>query len=63
MAAFLVILADVLLKITVWVLGFFPLRIWMSFSRLAAMTPSSFLNAARTLFLQPAHVTPVMVTS
>ena len=26
------------------------------------VTPSSLLNASRTCFLQPAHVTPVMVT-
>ena len=42
--------------VTVWVLGLSP------FANLMFETPSRLLNAARTLFLQPAQTTPVMPT-
>ena len=44
-------------KVTFWVLGVSPLAITM----LVAL--NSFVNAARTYFLQPAQVTPVICTT
>lgn len=43
-------------KVTFWVSAVSPAAMTM------LVTPSSLVNASRTCFLQPFHVTPVMVT-
>lgn len=43
-------------KVTFWVVAVSPAAMTM------LVTPSSLLNASRTCFLQPPHVTPVIVT-
>lgn len=50
------------LKVTFWVPFSSPALISMSLEGSSATTPSSFLNAARTYFLQPPHVTPDIPT-